>query len=456
MLKNKLNRVALCMPIGWLIAFGVMAGEPVDQSGSGTVVQESGSSLLKKELSGMACPVQVAPEYPRDAQRRRITGTVTAQATFWRGKVIEVTFLSYSSIFDESIASALFQYQCDDSDGLVVASQEFDFLAPGQPSSRMPLDSKYGFRKFIANPKNGAAEKYQLGWVAEKASDFAKAVRYYQESAEGGSVDAQAQLGYFYWQGIGVRRNDVEAVRLLKLASDRGHAMAQNNLGAMYQHGLGGLPKDDVQALGLYQRAAEAGNAVAQTNIAYLHEHGRAGLTKNETEAVRLYRQAGRRNALALTHLARMHVVGSGGLTKDEGEAVLLYQLAAAQGEPLAQATLGYMYLSGNAGLVKDEAEAVRLFRMSANRKNSRGLHALATMHEEGRGGLSKSDEEAVKLYRLAADQGFAPSQFSLGGMYEQGRGGLSKDMAAAARLYQLAKDSGHKGAGEALIRLQQ
>jgi TPR repeat protein len=47
-----------------------------------------------------------------------------------------------------------------------------------------------------------------------------------------------------------------EAARLYKLAADQGHATAQANLGRLYSHGLGGLPKDEREAARLYKLAA--------------------------------------------------------------------------------------------------------------------------------------------------------------------------------------------------------
>src|SRR5262249_43709431 len=55
-----------------------------------------------------------------------------------------------------------------------------------------------------------------------------------QRRAKSGEPDAQAELGYRHERGIGLEKNDKEAVQLWKLAAEQGSARAQSNLGFMY------------------------------------------------------------------------------------------------------------------------------------------------------------------------------------------------------------------------------
>jgi TPR repeat protein len=50
--------------------------------------------------------------------------------------------------------------------------------------------------------------------------------------------------------------DDSEAARLYKLAADQGDAQGQVNLGAFYEAGRGGMPKDEREAARLYRLAA--------------------------------------------------------------------------------------------------------------------------------------------------------------------------------------------------------
>jgi TPR repeat protein len=246
-----------------------------------------------------------------------------------------------------------------------------------------------------------------------------------------------------------------DAVLWYRKAADQGYAPAQTNLGSMYEHGRGGLPKDDNEAVRLYRLAAANGFAVAQNNLGFMYAQGRGGLRKDDKEAVRLYRLAADKGiALAEVNLGAMYEHGRGGLAKDEREAVRLYRLVADQGYPYGQTSLGIMYAQGRGGLAKNDKEAVRLFRLAAEQGGSHGQAHLGAMYAEGRGGLAKNDKEAVRLFRLAADQGYAYAQGRLAWMYEHGSGGLARDQREAMRLYRLAAAQGDEFAMNAIARL--
>ena len=66
----------------------------------------------------------------------------------------------------------------------------------------------------------------------------------------------------------------------------------QNNLGTFYSEGGGGLPKDEREAVRLFKLAADKGNALGQLNLGFFYSQGRGGLTKDDQEAARLYKLA--------------------------------------------------------------------------------------------------------------------------------------------------------------------
>ena len=58
-----------------------------------------------------------------------------------------------------------------------------------------------------------------------------------------------------------------------RLAAEKGHDSAQNNIGYMYSHGRG-VTQDYQEAMKWYRLAAKQGNAMAQNNIGHLYQHG--------------------------------------------------------------------------------------------------------------------------------------------------------------------------------------
>ena len=89
--------------------------------------------------------------------------------------------------------------------------------------------------------------------------------------AKQGDSDAQNEVGRYYQNGIGVAKDDAEAVSWYRKAADQGHANAQNNMGWMYQNGLG-VTQDETEAVKWYRLAAKQGNTYAQNNLKKLTE----------------------------------------------------------------------------------------------------------------------------------------------------------------------------------------
>jgi TPR repeat protein len=74
-----------------------------------------------------------------------------------------------------------------------------------------------------------------------------------------------------YLDGEGVPQDDVEAVRLYRLAADQGNAGAQNNLGYSYANGFG-VPEDMVLGHMWFNIAAAQGVEDAQSGKDQLEE----------------------------------------------------------------------------------------------------------------------------------------------------------------------------------------
>ncbi len=132
-----------------------------------------------------------------------------------------------------------------------------------------------------------------------------------------------------------------EAARLYRLAAERGEALAQNNLGAMYATGEGRLPRDPREAERLYRKAADQGFPSGQANLGAFYATGQGGLARDDREAVRLWRLAAEQeDAGAQNNLAKMYAEGRGGLSRDMREAGRLWRLAAEQGNAEARGNL--------------------------------------------------------------------------------------------------------------------
>ena len=147
--------------------------------------------------------------------------------------------------------------------------------------------------------------------------------------AEQGDAVAQFNLGVMYENGRGVPQDDAYAGGWYRLAADQGYADAQFNLGIMYAFGVG-MPQDYAEAVRWYRLAADQGHADAQFNLGVMYAFG-VGMPQDDAEAVRWYRRAADQgHARAQGNLGDMYADGQG-VPKDYVDAHLWLNLAAAQ-----------------------------------------------------------------------------------------------------------------------------
>jgi uncharacterized protein len=91
-------------------------------------------------------------------------------------------------------------------------------------------------------------------YVAYDRADLASALRVWMESAQGGDLEAQTNVGEIYERGMGVAPNYEAAALWYQKAADKGYSRALFNLGTLYEQGLG-VEKDSLKALNLYRKA---------------------------------------------------------------------------------------------------------------------------------------------------------------------------------------------------------
>jgi len=80
---------------------------------------------------------------------------------------------------------------------------------------------------------------FNKGLDAYESGDYATALREWKPLAEQGNAIAQTNLGVMYQQGIGVPQDFEAAVKWYKLAAEQGYGSAQLKLGFMYGIGKG-------------------------------------------------------------------------------------------------------------------------------------------------------------------------------------------------------------------------
>lgn len=125
---------------------------------------------------------------------------------------------------------------------------------------------------------------YLSGWGV--SVDKTMAIKYYRAAADQGYVDAQSQLAICLEDS-----NFKEALNWCKKAVEKGHSVAQNNLGVWFFNGKNDIVKNYSEAFRLFRLSAEQGNAYGQYNLALCYENG-YGCSKNIQLAKEWYKKS--------------------------------------------------------------------------------------------------------------------------------------------------------------------
>ena len=154
----------------------------------------------------------------------------------------------------------------------------------------------------------------QEGVAAYEAGNLPLAVKEFRAAAETNNADCQFNLALMYEQGIGVAKDEKEAVVWYRKAAEQGNANAQFNLGVLYEIGRG-CAVDFAQANQWYRKASVQGDALAIGNLGMLYVRGDGGTT-NKIAGLALLLQSATMDGSPENH-AKMNIAKTKGLTTD-------------------------------------------------------------------------------------------------------------------------------------------
>src|SRR5258708_2075085 len=90
-----------------------------------------------------------------------------------------------------------------------------------------------------AVPGAARAGDFETGLEAFNAGDYATAYAIWWPMAQRGDAKSQASLGFLYYSGKGVRRDDQKSLLWFSRAAEAGQPTAQFFLGLQYYYGRG-------------------------------------------------------------------------------------------------------------------------------------------------------------------------------------------------------------------------
>jgi TPR repeat protein len=155
---------------------------------------------------------------------------------------------------------------------------------------------------------------FEAGVAAYQANDLPLAYKAFLTAAKEGHVDSQFNVALMYEQGIGVDKDEKEAVVWYDKAASQGSAAAQFNLGVLYENGRG-TKVDFVKANEWYRKASVQGDALAIGNLGMLYVQGH-GVKENKVAGVALLLVSATLDASPENH-AKQNLKSTRGITSE-------------------------------------------------------------------------------------------------------------------------------------------
>ncbi|MDE5868918.1 MAG: protein kinase, partial [Muribaculaceae bacterium] len=159
-----------------------------------------------------------------------------------------------------------------------VASEEFHQASRLIRGIGVAQDEAEGMRLMMSAAEHGdAMAQCYIGLMyrdgcATLQRDASKSLFWIRKAAEQGNDVAIEEMGYKYYEGLGVEQNYEEAMKWLKRAAEKGKASAYSSIGIMYRDSEGVAPDFD-KAEENFKKGASAGNSYSAYLLARLYGH---------------------------------------------------------------------------------------------------------------------------------------------------------------------------------------
>lgn len=228
--------------------------------------------------------------------------------------------------------------------------------------------------------------------VEHDASDYAGAMKYLHQAAEGGLLRAQLDLGGIYFAGgHGVPADPQKAYNWFSLAAAQGSREAEVFLGILHHEGFLGKQNKEA-ALKHWRSAAEAGVAEGQYRLGRLLAQEAA----TRAEGVAWLVKASAAVPQAATALGNLYYQ----YLEESNTAAAWYEKGALAGDPMAQHVFAEMLLLGDP-VAKDEDRGLAMLRMAAGQDYKPAMARLINLLRNGKNAKENENEAAAWDARL-------------------------------------------------------
>lgn len=286
-----------------------------------------------------------------------------------------------------------------------------------------------------------AESQYMLACWSKR--DSQKSTDLFKRSSDQGYAPAQAEYGVYLYNGDIVQKNQVEAIRLWRLAAKENEHTALAGLGCAYKRGVV-VRRNYKKAIEYFEKAIELNDEVAKCELADMYLNG-LGVEKNIRKAEKLYTSAANKN----DSLQAMLSLGKWYLDTKEYEKAIKWMKRAANyernffgnindGDADARLFLAKLYLFGCFGEYKipvNTRMGFKYLKLAADQNQIEAMHILAEIYQGGLYGLPKNYKKSMALYEALIDAGSEDAAIGLGTFYFFGLG-VKKDGKKAFEIF--------------------
>ena len=235
--------------------------------------------------------------------------------------------------------------------------------------------------------------------------------------ANNGDLEALYQLSKVFLEpikGSGMKKNVDKYVKLINIAANKGHPLAQYDLGCIFKSLGGKKPENYKKAKEYFIKAANKGLVAAQLELGIQFAIGQ--ITKRDySQAAKWYEKAAKQGSVqAMYSLGHMYFDGQH-FSKNLKKGFRYIKEAAELGFPIAQSQIGRYYLFGEI-VKKNQAKAFYWLEKAADQGWVNAHWLLAKLYSQ-----SKPDK-AGKHGFAAALGGCALAQFDIANAAWEGK----------------------------------
>lgn len=286
----------------------------------------------------------------------------------------------------------------------------------------------------------------QANWLDEATAaylrkDYSTSLSILRPEADRGHAIAQYNLGRLILLGLGTSKDPDEAWKWIEASALQGYAPAEHMAGAIFSGLYPDISEqrsiDGSRAAEWFRRAARQGHGAAQNDLGLLYARG-VGVEQDFTEAIRWFRHAAVAGVVQALHNLGVRYLNGEGVKADLREAFTHFEAAAQKGFPESQYQVGLMYAEGQ-HVDRDIGEAYRWFLTAAENgqvdaQNRIGIAYLGGLPEEADDdGIVANDVLAYYWFHRAAARKQALGGQAAAFNLETARGRMSPEQIAEA-----------------------